>query len=520
MSGESAYDAVVIGSGLGGLTAAALLAKSGRKVIVIERNRSFGGAASIYRIGSLNIEASLHETADPRDPAEPKHAILARLGLLDQVPWIAVPDFQTVIGGPVGAPLVLGQGLAAVTATLGERFPDCRAGIDRLMARIARLYDGVSRLAAAREQRAPAKLLSAAPLLLPALGDWRLSLADALQRDLGECEGAKCALGANLAYYHDDPASMWWLLFAMAQGGYLAAGGVYVRGGSASLSRALVKALKRAGGEIVLGRRASAIELGGDGRPAAVHHVGTSGGEPVRLATRAVLSSGAPGQIAEMLPEAHRVAFAARYAGLAPSISLFAAHFGLTVPPQNFGLRSYSTILLPEWMRRLDDYARAGALLGAPPGRELPPLTVVNYAAIDAGLGNDDRSLVTVVGVDRISNWSGVSREAEEKRRAAWLAAILDAMERRYPGFAGAVQEKILITARSMRDYLGTPDGAVYGFAPRPPSSLLRRGSWPGPRTPIPGLLLCSAFAGSGGFTGAMMGGAAAASVLEQHAGG
>ena len=34
---EFAYDAVVIGSGLGGLTAAALLAKSGRKHIVRDR---------------------------------------------------------------------------------------------------------------------------------------------------------------------------------------------------------------------------------------------------------------------------------------------------------------------------------------------------------------------------------------------------------------------------------------------------------------------------------------------------
>ena len=56
---ESAYDAVVIGSGLGGLTAAALLAKAGRKVCVIERNHSVGGAASAFRKGALTIEPAL-----------------------------------------------------------------------------------------------------------------------------------------------------------------------------------------------------------------------------------------------------------------------------------------------------------------------------------------------------------------------------------------------------------------------------------------------------------------------------
>jgi phytoene dehydrogenase-like protein len=65
------FGAVVIGSGLGGLTAAALLAKAGRRVCVIERNHSIGGAASAFKTGSLRIEPSLHQTADPRDRFEP-----------------------------------------------------------------------------------------------------------------------------------------------------------------------------------------------------------------------------------------------------------------------------------------------------------------------------------------------------------------------------------------------------------------------------------------------------------------
>ena len=62
------YDVVVIGAGLGGLTAGAILARAGRKVLVIERSNSVGGAASSYKSGDLFIEGSLQETSDPHHP--------------------------------------------------------------------------------------------------------------------------------------------------------------------------------------------------------------------------------------------------------------------------------------------------------------------------------------------------------------------------------------------------------------------------------------------------------------------
>jgi len=53
---------IVIGSGLGGLSAPGAMAKRGKRVLVLERLANFGGAATIYRHGSLTMEASLHET--------------------------------------------------------------------------------------------------------------------------------------------------------------------------------------------------------------------------------------------------------------------------------------------------------------------------------------------------------------------------------------------------------------------------------------------------------------------------
>ena len=102
-----AYDAITIGSGLGGLTAAALYARAGHRVLVLERNEEFGGAATTYRHGPLTIEGSLHQTADLGAPLDPKARVLAALGILDDLDFVPVGDFYQVRGHMFDPPFVL-----------------------------------------------------------------------------------------------------------------------------------------------------------------------------------------------------------------------------------------------------------------------------------------------------------------------------------------------------------------------------------------------------------------------------
>ena len=112
------YDVVVIGAGLGGLTAGAILARAGRKVLVIERSNSVGGAASSYKSGDLFVEGSLHETSDPHDPRDPKHSVLARAGVIDAVKWIPAGAFYEARGGPLDQPFVLPDNFDAARCAL------------------------------------------------------------------------------------------------------------------------------------------------------------------------------------------------------------------------------------------------------------------------------------------------------------------------------------------------------------------------------------------------------------------
>jgi phytoene dehydrogenase-like protein len=509
------YDVVVIGAGLGGLTAAGLLARAGRKVLVLERNASVGGAATTYKVGPLVVEASLHETADPHAASEPKNNPLSRLGVLDKVAWSPIDALYEVRGGPVGAPFVLPDSFPAARTALTDRFPALRKQIGTLLDDMERIATGLGTLSRGGDAfRNPREGIGALLKLGPVVRDWRRSLDDVLQRAFGDNEAAKWALAANLPYYHDDPASLWWIHFCLAQGGYLAAGGRYVRGGSQHLGDAIAEAIMAAGGEIVTERDVSEIRLDGDGRTAAVVHADLNGGDRTEVATRAVAGNAAPAVLAAMLSGPARERFMATYGARPLSMSILTVACGLADPPAKIGVSHYATVLVPGWIEHLADYRLcAAALADAPLDHLDPPVILVDYSAIDSGLGGPPYP-AAIVAIDRTQNWSSLDNDAYQAKRKMWGDRLIAAVDRVFPGFAANVVISQVHTARSVRRHLNAPDGAVYGFAPTPPSGPIWRGFERQPRTPVPGLYLASAYGGSGGFSGAIVSGASAADLI------
>lgn len=477
-----ALDAVIIGAGLGGLTAAAILARAGRKVLLIERSNSVGGAASSYKVGDLFVEGSLHETSNPQDPRDPKHEVLRRAGVLDAVTWASTGTLYEVRGGPLTAPLTLPDNLDAARDALSARFPADKDAIANLL----------SELAAASQTEASGQT----------------TLAQRFDRQLGGNEALKCAVAANLWYSHDDPKSLWWPVFSALQGALLTHGARFIQGGSQRLSSALARAVRAGGGQVVVRRIATRIEMTPNG--AQVTHSAKDGGDPQIVDTRHVIGSASVEAIAELLSHADAAKLRQHGAGRQPSISLFALTLGLSKPPRTFGVSSYSTQLLPPWMTRLDQYAEGTALMAHEPGTRMPPLSVVDYAAIDSAVPAPPYVL-SVIGPDRLSNWNSDDMDTYREKRARWQDAIVRYLDTTYPGLADAVVASSFNTALSVRQYLNAPTGAVYGYAPLPPSPGM---SPPTPRTAIPGLYLSSSYAGVGGYTGAIAAGGACADMI------
>lgn len=505
------YDAIVVGSGLGGLTAGALYAHAGKRVLLLERNASFGGAATTYRSGAMTVEGSLHETSDPRRTFDPKGAVFEALGLYDDIAFVPAPDIYQVRGRVVGEPFVLPHGYEAVEDAMTARFPRQASNIKRFLHHVRRALQALDYLGGPHSAMWRIAHVADLPLELWALvRDFRASVSEVLERFFGDDEAVKIALSANLHYYSDNPDECWWLLYAVGQAGYIESGGNFIKGGSQQLSNRLVKAIRDEGGEARSKCEVSGVELDAEGRASGVRYRAGEGAVETVAEAPVIFANAAPHRIAEMLPEEAREAFMAPYRDRPLSITLLYAAFGLTRPPAELGVSHYSTQLLPDWVQKLSDYKSNADLLAAPPGDRMPILAVVDYSQIDSGLRGDGLYSLSADTIDQVSNWEGLDPAAYDERKGAWLAAITRRLDQEWPGFADAVAEATIATARTMQEYLNTPDGALYGFAMRPP----RSGSIKAPMnvaTSIEGLWLASAYAGSGGYSGAMGGGAAAA---------
>lgn len=506
------FDAIVIGSGLGGLTAGALYARAGHRVLLLERNHSFGGAATVYQHGALSIEASLHETTDARDTRDPKHQIFQALGILDDIEFVPVGDFYEVRSRLLEQPFVLPHGMGAAREALQSRFPSHAKALSELFQRLETVNRAMGLFSEKHSGLWWFLHVPVLPLTLwPVFRDMKRSLAEVFQQLFGDDEAVKIALAANLPYYADDPEQMWWLFYAVAQGGYLSGGGYYIRGGSQALSDRLVKVIEEEGGTAEAGRTVTRIVLDGEGRARGVEHERAQGGDARTDLAPVLFGNAAPQVLAKALPAQVRGEFMGPYLDKPLSLSLFSVSLGLSRLPAELGVRNYTTVIVPDWITSLADYRHNAPLLAEPPGERMPLLTMVDYSHVDSGLNTRPPFLLSVVGLDRLSNWQPLSAEAYGRKRDQWLGAIVHKLGREFPGLADAVTQREMATALTMHQYLNSPQGALYGFAPRPPEHFPLRGPPRTPKTAVEGLWLASAYAGSGGFSGAMMGGAAAA---------
>lgn len=122
------YDAVIIGSGLGGLDCAHILSKAGMSVLLLERGTQAGGCLQSYRRHGLAFDTGFHYVGG-LDEGQSLHSAFRHLGLL-RLPWQRLDNHfdRVTIGNQTFS---FAQGYDAFVETLTAAFPAERDALNK-----------------------------------------------------------------------------------------------------------------------------------------------------------------------------------------------------------------------------------------------------------------------------------------------------------------------------------------------------------------------------------------------------
>ncbi|MFF9473504.1 phytoene desaturase family protein [Streptomyces roseolus] len=254
-----AYDAVVIGSGVGGLTAAVCLARQGRRVAVFEQHYTAGGYTHAYRRRGWEWDVGIHYVGQlaPREPVRVLSDYLTG-GALRWAPLGDPYDEYRLAGEVYEAPV----GLAAHQAGLIARFPAERPGIEALFKLVARCRATLPVLALGRLSGPVARRLTG--LLRPAAVP-REALRPAREVVAGLVRDERlrqAVLTPAVLLLADSSARLPFFLVAVLFE-HFRKGAWYPVGGSAAIARAMLDPVRAAGGEVYVRTAVDRIELDG-----------------------------------------------------------------------------------------------------------------------------------------------------------------------------------------------------------------------------------------------------------------
>lgn len=449
-SKQERYDVVVIGAGIGGLSTAALLAKAGKSVLVIERHDRPGGYAHGFRRKQYHFDSGVHLVsgcgAEGYQNGSTIHRICRAIGVDPEAVFIPVPSYARAVFPEFEVPLQTGE--AGFIAGLTEQFPHEKANLLALI-RLSKTLAEEAMLAGEMVEHSRATGQAPSQLFANLFRYRRSTLAEVLDEFLVDVR-LKSACAALWPYMGLPPQKLSFLYWSSMMAGYTYEGGYYCRGSFQTYANELAKAIEKHGGELLLNAsvRRICVEQGKAGG------VMLENGQIIRAET--VVSNADAHQTAELLigREHLPAAYYAEQHKLAPSASIFACYIATDLPidPKKHSHESF-------FYESLDHEAAYDLTLKGQPNwfsATLPSMTDASLAP----QGQQIMLLTTLCPFHIGHSWR--QAKADFQRR------LLEKAECHFPGLSDHLLFVESGSPRTLERYTLNRHGAAYGFAPSP----------------------------------------------------
>lgn len=494
------YDAIVIGSGIGGLTTAALLSDLGWKVCVLEQHYTAGGFTHSYERAGYEWDVGVHYIGEVGAPTRTRKLFDYLSG--GELEWAPMDDEydRFYVGNKVFNAIA---GKRAFRDNLVRQFPAETRAIDRYMALLDRSGDALSAFGMGRGMPQWMGRAIKPWLDWKRRGAYRRTTWEVLSQltDDKDLIATLCGQWGDMGM---PPKRSPFMAHAMIARHYLY-GGYYPVGGAWRIADTIIPKIQAAGGEVFTYARVDEITIV-DGK---VTGVRMQDGHAIECAC-VISSAGVDNTFRHLVPEpvAEQSGYGRLLETVQPSVGHLGVYIGLEGSAEEIGLPRTNY-----WIYPSNDYDGALDAFLDDPEAPFPVVYISFPSAKDPDYENRHPGTATIEIVApapyewfekwRDETWGqrGEDYEALKEKFGERLMAIL---YEKVPEAKGKVDYYEVSTPLSTNWFGGYQRGELYGLAHT--GERLEQ-DWLRPKTRIPGLWLTGQDILTCGVTGAMMAG-------------
>lgn len=469
---------IIIGSGFGGLSCGALLAKNGYEVTVLEQGHQIGGCLQCFTRKGVKFETGMHFIGSAA-PGQTIGNIFRYLEVSDKVHLSRLDDDCYNIISIGGKEYPMANGRENFIARLVEFFPDQRMNLEHY-------FDAVERVAAASSihslRQAETDDMVNQESLTRSVNDVIDSiitnplLAEVLMGDLplyaAQCDKTPFATHAFIRDFYDQSAYR-------------------VEGGSDQIATALAQTIQRYGGNVLAGHKVTRI-LCDDS-----HATGVELKNGDVLSADYIIAGIHPIRALELLDtKLIRPAYRSRVNAMPQTSGCFTVYLRFKKDTVEYMNHNYFAYDASPW--DCEDYNDATWPKG---------WLYMHFCKHDGQRYAEGGQVISYMHISEVERWAGTHvgrRGADyEAFKRSKAEKLLQSLERHFPGIRGNIEDYYTSTPLTYLDYTGTAEGSMYGIAK---DIHLGAGCRVSHRTRVPNLFLTGQNVNSHGLLGTMVG--------------
>jgi len=504
---NGAYDAVVIGSGIGGLTTAALLSDMGWKVCVLEQHYTAGGYTHSYDRNGYEWDVGVHYIGDVGTQTRTRKMFdYLSGGKLKWAPMDAEYD-RFYVGDKT---FCAQAGKQQFRDNLVRQFPAEAKAIDRYMDLLRQVGDGLT-VYSMNKLLKPWQRVLAWPYLKLRTPGLLFRNTYAVLRELTGDEDLIAVLCGQWGDMGLPPKRSAFMVHAMIARHYLY-GGFYPVGGSWKIAESIIPKIQKSGGEVFTYARVKRILQDGQ------RVTGVEMADGQRIKCDCVISSaGVDNTFAALLETG-----AVRHAGydpllkkVRPSMAHLGVYIGLKATAEALGLPKTNF-----WIYPGNDFDAAVERFLDDPEAPFPVVYISFPSAKDPDYerrhpGTATIEIVAPAPLAWFKKWQGSTwgkrGDDYEAFKADLGKRLLQHLYEKLPQLEGKVDYYEVSTPLSTEYFCAYRHGELYGLDH---DAVRLQQTWLGPRTRFKGLWLTGQDVLTCGVTGAMMAGLLTASAI------